>query len=107
MLIGELDALTAAPLPQTLATLPDVGTLVTWLRFIDTHAAGILELTLQRRRPEGRLLIVEDTAPLLRKVWEVCGLDPTFRAAEHRNLYPRDATSRRSGRPSRPLGMLG
>jgi anti-anti-sigma regulatory factor len=79
-LVGEIDTVTADALAAAIATVPDGDRTLSAadLRFVDAHAAWLLEQALARRRAEGRPLALHDAPPLVRGVWAMCGLDPTL-----------------------------
>jgi anti-anti-sigma regulatory factor len=77
---GEVDALIVEPFTEAMTTLPDDDDTIVFsgLRFVDAHAAWVLHQTLERRRAAGRPLALHDPPPLVRRVWTLCGFDPTL-----------------------------
>jgi anti-anti-sigma factor len=74
---GEIDALTAGPLAECIAALPDAddALVVSELDFVDAHSAWLLAAALEQRNREGRRVVLEDAQPLVRRVWTACGFD--------------------------------
>jgi anti-anti-sigma regulatory factor len=80
---GELDAFAADVLADILATAPvsDEVLDVAGVDFLDARTAWVLQGHLRRRRSDGRPLAVVGAGGKLRRIWDVCGFDPTLLSA--------------------------
>jgi hypothetical protein len=80
---GVLDAFAADVLATVLATSPrtDDVLVADGVGFVDARAAWVLHDHLRRRRGDGQAVAVVGAPERLRRVWDVCGFDPTLISA--------------------------
>lgn len=76
---GEVDAFSVDALRQVLRTMPGTDSLdLSELTFIDGRAADTLHIDLQRRRARGERLEIRGATAFVRRVWDLCGFDPSL-----------------------------
>jgi len=99
---GELDRLTAPELARTLektaAPGPDVILVLTDITYLDMGGIKVLEAAAHAARERGRVFVVAEPAPMVRRIMEIVALDrvvPAFSTLD-------DALKHLAPRPSDP-----
>jgi anti-anti-sigma regulatory factor len=83
VLEGEVDACVADVFAEVLRTMPatDETLDIRGLSFIDGRSAWTLYDEVTRRRAAGHPITVSGASSIFRRVWQVCGFDPSVLAA--------------------------